>query len=307
MTVRASDSLNLSAQKRALLDALLKEDGLTRPASPTIPRRKADGACPLSFAQQRLWFLDQFAPGNPFYNVNSVIRLPFPMNIEALEQSFNEVVRRHEVLRTRFEAIGGKPAQVIESALRLPLLVHDLRLLSAADAESESRRIVTADARHPFDLARGPLVRISLIRLADNDAVLSLNMHHIVSDGWSMDVFAKEIGALYVAFCAGNPSPLPELPIQYADFAVWQRELLQGDLFQEQLTYWKKQLENLPALQLPTDRPRPAAMSYRGARSPIVVPPALSAKLKALGHREGATLFMVLLGAFQALLHRFSW
>jgi len=303
----------LSPEKRQLLERALERE---RPAPPraaiargeasSIPRRQSNEILPLSFAQQRLWFLDQFAPGSSFYNVDNALRLRFPVNVQALEQSYNETVRRHEALRTTFRAVDGKPVQVIAESLHLPMTVRDLRHLPTTERESEALRIATDEARRPFDLARGPLVRTTLIQMDTADYLLLLTMHHIVSDGWSMDVFAKEIQDLYSAFCLGKPSPLPELPIQYADFAVWQRGWLEGEVFERQLAYWRKQLADLPALQLPTDRPRPAVMSYRGARHPIVIPDALCEKLKALSQREGATLFMTLLAAFQTLLHRYT-
>src|SRR5262249_26892105 len=199
--------------------------------------------------------------GNPFYNVTNALSLTFPVNVRALEQSFNEVVRRHEALRTRFEAVDGKPVQVIVDSLHLPMSVQDLRHLPEAERMREALRIANGEARRPFDLARGPLVRTSLIQLGNEKYLFLLNMHHIVSDGWSMDVFAKEISALYPAFCLGHPSPLPELPIQYADFAVWQRRSLTGELLERQLGYWKRQLEGLQSLQVPTDRSRPPVMS----------------------------------------------
>jgi amino acid adenylation domain-containing protein/non-ribosomal peptide synthase protein (TIGR01720 family) len=306
MTAHPNRSFELSATKHALLEALLNEDGITAPLTQSIPRRRSKESPPLSFAQQRLWFLDEFAPGNPFYNENSALRLRFPVNVRALEQSFNEIVRRHEALRTRFEAVDGKPIQVIAESIHLPLPVQDLRHLPEPEREGEALRIATEEARRPFNLSRGPLVRTSLIQLGAEDHLFLLTMHHIVSDGWSMDVFAKEIGALYPAFCLGQPSPLPELPLQYADFAVWQRQWLEGDVFESQLAYWKEQLKGLPTLRLPTDRPRPDTPSYQGARQPIVIPDPLWAGLKALSRREGATPFMVLLAAFQTLLHRYT-
>ena len=271
-----------------------------------IPRRTTNDALPLSFAQQRLWFLDQFSGGSPFYSVSNALRIRFPVNVEALERSYNETVRRHEVLRTTFQAVGATPVQVIADTLQLPMDLYDLRGLPVQAREAEAFRIAAEEVRRPFDLALGPLVRTSLIQLGAADYLLLLNMHHIVSDGWSMDVFAREINALYRAFCSGKPSPLPELPIQYADFALWQREWLKGSTFDSELAYWKQQLKDLQELQLPTDRPRPAAVTYRGARQPIEVPDRLAAMLQTLSQREGVTLFMTLLAAFMTLLHRYG-
>jgi amino acid adenylation domain-containing protein/non-ribosomal peptide synthase protein (TIGR01720 family) len=274
------------------------------PAS--IPRRTTNDALPLSFAQQRLWFLDQFSGGSPFYSVSNALRIRLPLNVEALERSYNETVRRHEALRTTFHATGATPVQVIADTLQLPLEFRDLRGLPPHEREAEAFRIAAEEVRRPFDLARGPLVRTSLIQLGSADYLLLLNMHHIVSDGWSMDVFAREIKSLYGAFCAGKPSPLPDLPIQYADFALWQREWLKGSVFEHELSYWRQQLTDLEELQLPTDRPRPAAVTFRGARRPIEVPDRLAAMLQTLSQREGVTPFLTLLAAFMTLLHRYS-
>ena len=294
----------LSPDRRQILERALRQE----PAPPkgAIPRRRSNESLPLSFAQQRLWFLEQFAPGSSFYNVDNALRLRFPVDVQALERSYNETVRRHEALRTTFHAVDGKPVQVIAETLHLPLTIRDLRHVPDTERERAMLDIATEEARCPFDLSRGPLVRTTLVQLDVADYVLLLTMHHIVSDGWSMDVFAKEIRDLYSAFCLRRPSPLPELPIQYADFAVWQREWLDGEVFERQLAYWRKQLADLPTLQLPTDRPRPAVMTYRGARHSVVIPDALSEKLKALSRQEGATLFMTLLAAFQLLLHRYT-
>jgi amino acid adenylation domain-containing protein/non-ribosomal peptide synthase protein (TIGR01720 family) len=301
----------LSAEKRQVLEEVLRRTEQTAPnlprrEAPGIPRRESNEAIPLSFAQQRIWFLDQFEPGNPFYNVDNALRIKFPLSVEALERSYNEVVRRHEALRTTFHSRDGTPVQVIADSLHLPMEVRDLRHLPLPEREAEAVRIATEEARRPFDLTRGPLVRTALIQLGAADYLLILGMHHIVSDGWSMDVFAREIAELYSAFCLQQPSPLPPLRIQYADFAVWQRECLQGDVFERQLTYWKKQLADLPVLQLPTDRPRPATISYRGTRAPFSIPESLGEKLKLLSQREGVTLFMTLIAAFQTLLHRYT-
>ena len=304
----------LSPEKRKLLERTLKSTRLPLPntqvtssqPSSRIPRRTSNDSLPLSFAQQRLWFLDQFTPGNPFYNVSNALRLSFPVNVEAMEKSYNEVARRHEALRTTFPAINGTPVQVIADSIHLPMKFKDLSHLPEAKRESEALRIATEEARRPFDLARGPLVRTSLIQLGAADFLLLLGMHHIISDGWSMDVFANEITALYGDYCYGKPSPLPELPIQYADFAIWQRQWLTGEVLESQLAYWKKQLADLPALQLPTDRPRPSVVSYRGARQRFAVEDTLCEKVKVLSQRENATVFMTLLAAFKILLHRYT-
>ena len=262
---------------------------------------------PTSFPQQLLWLLDQLDPGRAVYNLPGPVRLTGALDIAALEQSLNEIVRRHEALRTTFDEVDGTPMQVIAPGLELTLPVTDLRHLPAGEREAEARRLITEEARAPFDLARGPLVRAELLRLDDREHVLLLTMHHIVSDGWSLQVLNQELAALYEAFSAGRRSPLPELPIQYVDFAHWQREHLQGEALEKQLAYWRAQLAGTPAvLELPTDRPRPAERSFRGARHSMMLPASLTEALKALSRREGVTLFMTLLAAFQALLSRYT-
>jgi len=255
---------------------------------------------PMSFAQQRLWFLDQLEPGSAAYNIPAAIHLTGPLNMAALEQSLNEIVQRHEVLRTTFAIVEGQPVQVIAPTLTLTLPVVDPSNLPETEREAEARRLATEEARRPFDLARGPLLRTTLLRLGEEEHVLLLTMHHTVSDGWSMGVLYRELSALYEALSKGKPSPLPELPIQYADFAVWQRQWLQGGDLEAQLSYWKKQLAGFPSLlNLPTDRPRPAIQTYRGAHQSTMLPWALLESLKTLSSQERATLFMTLLAAFK--------
>src|SRR5262249_40007891 len=244
----------LSEKKRQLLAKLLKEDGVKAPSSPQgIQPRKGAGPYPLSFAQQRLWFLDQLVPGNPFYNVDIVIPIFTALNVEVLKKALEEIVSRHENLRTTFASIDGAPAQVVSPSISLPFVEYDLSQLPTSERGPEASRIATDEARAPFDLGCGPLIRTTLLRLSETEYVLLVTMHHIISDGWSMGIFYREMTALYAAFIAGNPSPLPDLPVQYADFAVWQRDWLQGDVLHSQLGYWKHQLHDLPLLQLPTD------------------------------------------------------
>ena len=262
---------------------------------------------PMSFAQQRLWFLDQLEPGNSVYNIPAAMCLRGALNGAALEQSLNEIVRRHEALRTTFSVMEGQPVQVIAPGLALTLPVVDLGNLLETEREAEAQRLTIEEAQRPFDLAQGPLLRTTLLRLDKEEHILLLTMHHIVSDGWSMGVLFRELSALYEAFSAGKPSPLPELPIQYADFAVWQRQWLQGETLEAQLAYWKKQLDGVcPVLELPTDRPRPAVQTFRGARQSMVLSKSLTEAVKALSHQEGTTLFMTLLAAFQTLLYRYT-
>jgi amino acid adenylation domain-containing protein len=261
---------------------------------------------PLSYAQQRLWFLDQLEPNNPFYNISAGVRLNGDLNIEALERTLSEVVRRHEVLRTSFISVGGEPQQVIGAITEIKLPLEDLSHLPAEEREQEAQRLAGEEACESFDLSRGPLLRARLLRLAADEYVLLVTMHHIVSDGWSMSVLVREVSALYEAYCTGVESPLPELTIQYADFAMWQRQWLIGDVLEEQMSYWREQLRDLSTLELPTDRVRPAVQTYRGARIGFALGQEETAALKELSRREGATLFMVLLAAFQVLLSRYS-
>jgi amino acid adenylation domain-containing protein len=261
---------------------------------------------PASFAQQRLWFLDQLAPRDPFYNVHDATRLSSAPNLTALELSLNEIVRRHESLRTTFKAVDGEPVQVIAPAVQLPLRLVDLRELPDSERDLEALRMATDEARRPFDLAKGPLIRTTLLQIGQEDFIFLLTMHHIVCDGWSMGVFFQELSTLYEAFCSGLPLPLPELPIQYADFAVWQTNWLRGPEGEAQLAYWKKRLVDLPDLQMPTDRPRPTAQSFMGAVHSLRVAEQIYEALKELSQREGVTLFMTLLAAFLTLLHRYT-
>ncbi|HID62186.1 MAG TPA: non-ribosomal peptide synthetase, partial [Anaerolineae bacterium] len=277
---------------------------LSIPPIQPVPR---DRDLPLSFAQQRLWFLDQLEPGSPFYNIPTAVRLTGPLDVAALEQTLNEIVRRHEALRTTFETVDGRARQVIAPELTVPLPVTDLTDLPEAEREAEALQLASQEAQRPFDLARGPLLQARLLRLGGEDHVALLTMHHIVSDGWSMGILIQEIAALYEAFSNGRPSPLQELPIQYADFAHWQREWLQGETLEAQLSYWKQQLDGSPPLlELPTDRPRPAVQSFRGRTQAFALPKDLSRAIKDLGHQEGTTLFMTLLAAFQSLLYRYT-
>jgi amino acid adenylation domain-containing protein len=261
---------------------------------------------PASFAQQRLWFLDQLFPGNTFYNVATALRLKGSLNASALEETFNEIVRRHEALRTTFRMLDGQPVQVIAPSLTIPLPLIDLRHLPAPEREAETRRIATEERSRPFDLSQDSLLRVMLLQLDASEHVLLLNLHHIICDGWSIGVLIRELGTLYPAFANNTRSPLPELPIQYADFAEWQHEWLQGEVLETQLGYWKQQLDNIPSLNLPTDKPRPATPTYRGATQFLELPKSLSEELEALSQRQGVTLFMTLLAAFQTLLYRYT-
>ncbi len=272
---------------------------------PTVPRVGGPQAFPLSFAQERIWFLDQLYPGNSGYNMPTAVRLRGRLDVAALEQSFNEIVRRHEALRTSFSAVDGRPVQMVAPSLVVPLPVVDLS--DRADALDEAHRLAVEEAQLPFDLSAGPLLRTTLLRLAADDHVALLTMHHIVSDNWSMGILIREMAALYGAFREGKPSPLAQPRVQYPDYAQWRRDSLQGDAFNEQLSYWKRQLGGeLPVLELPCDNPRPATPSFRGDKHEITFSKELTSALKTLGEREGATLYMTLLAAFQTLLYRYT-
>jgi amino acid adenylation domain-containing protein len=261
---------------------------------------------PLSFAQQRLWFIDRMEPGNPFYNVPATLRLEGRLDVDALARALGEIVRRHETLRTVFDVEDGEPVQLVLPWRPVPLPVHDLAALGEAERTAEVERLAAAQARRPFDLETGPLFRAELLRLGQEDHVLLLCMHHVVSDGWSIGVLLRELSALQRAFARGEESPLAELPIQYADFAIWQRERLSGERLEAQLAYWREQLRDPPTLELPTDRPRPPLPSYRGATVDLAVPATTAGALRELARAEGGTLFMPLLAAFQVLLGRYA-
>ncbi|MCP4659325.1 MAG: amino acid adenylation domain-containing protein, partial [bacterium] len=285
------------------------------PPEPLARRDDAPGNAPLSFAQQRVWLLDRFEPGSALHNLPAVLRLTGRLNPEALTRALNEIVRRHEVLRTSFQAVGDEPVQVIRPVLDLRLPVVDLNRLGDPERRPEARRLALAEARQPFDPAEAPLLRTRLLRLSSGTPdreqhALLVTAHDIVFDGWSAGVVLDELAALYRAFSAGHSSPLPELPVQYADFAVWQRQRLAkgspGKLLENQLAYWHKRLTGLPVLELPTDRPRPALQSFRGTTEPFSLPAELGRRLEELAREQGTTLSTTLLAAFQALVGRTS-
>src|SRR3990172_5937896 len=297
----------LSPEERALLELWLIKKSAAVANEYAIPQREVTGPCPLSFAQQRLWFLDQIEPNTPLYNIPTAVRLSGALNIEALQKTLDAIVARHEVLRTTFVSVDGGPVQVIAESRSVEMSVIDLSEWPKAEQGAEVQHLLDEEAKRPFNLSQDLMLRATLLRLGEQDHVLLLVMHHIASDGWSMGVLFRELSALYGAFSSGGPSPLPELPIQYADFAHWQRQWLQGEVLESQLSYWKKQLNgSLPVLELPTDHPRPPVQTFLGAWQSLVLPKALSESLKALSRQEGVTLFMTLLGAFQTLLHRYA-
>ncbi|HEU4712838.1 MAG TPA: amino acid adenylation domain-containing protein [Pyrinomonadaceae bacterium] len=273
----------------------------------TIERIARDGQLPLSYAQQRMWFLQQLEPESRAYNLSSAICLKGPLNVAALEKTLNAVIKRHETLRASFTVHDGQPVQFIAPELELHLPLIDVSDLPPDKRESETLALAADQARKPFDLAHAPLIRASLVRLDTEEHVALFTQHHIVSDAWSMDVFIREVGALYESFAAGRHAQLPDLEIQYADYAAWQRQWLSGETLDQLLSYWKSQLGDAPAvLELPADRPRPQVHSFRGASHNFELSSTLKEELDALNRREGVTMFMTLLAAFNTLLSRYS-
>jgi amino acid adenylation domain-containing protein len=306
MTKSAEWLATISPELRALLGA--RQGGAAgHPGWDTIPRRERTGTAPLSFAQQRLWFIEQLEPGTHAYNSARAARLRGPLDTAVLRRSMGDIVERHEALRTSFTQADGRPVQVIAGTLSLPLPIADLSGFPEDEREAQARHLAEEEIRRPFDLTRAPLLRVRLLRLGPEEHILILTMHHIVSDEWSQGVLFRELAALYEAHLAGNLSPLQPLPIQYADYAVWQREWLQGERLEPELAYWRERLQGAPpVLQLPTDRPRPPKQTFRGAKQSLLLPRELGPGLRALSRSEGATLFMTLLAAFQALLARYT-
>jgi amino acid adenylation domain-containing protein len=271
--------------------------------APPLTRVAGKGDIPLSFAQERLWFLALLTPDNPFYNTPVALRLSGPLDSAALAESWREIVRRHEILRTTFHTLDGQPVQRIHP---FPATHHPLTVIDLPDVAAV-QRLAAGEAQRPFDLEQGPLCRALLVRLAPADQVLLVTLHHIVTDGWSAGIFVRELSALYQAFATGQESPLPELPIQYADFALWQRRWLSGPVLAAQLDYWQRQLTSAPhVLDLPGDHPRPPVHTFHGGIEHFAVTPELTQQLKRLSRQSGVTLFMTLLAAFALLLSRYS-
>ncbi len=287
------------------LDTVRRVDqGLVPPPITPVSRT---GSLPLSFAQERLWVLDRIEPNNPLYNIPRALRLKGALQTAALERALNEIVRRHESQRTTFAVVDGHPVQVIASSLSLPLVVEDLTGSPDVTRESEARRIAIDESMQPFDLTKGPLVRVRLLKLGDSEHVLLLTMHHIISDAWSAGIFVQELGALYEAFAAGKPSPLSDPAVQYADYAAQERGWLQGEVLDKQLAFWRDRLKGAPAvIKLPLDRPRPENRSYAGGFERILITPETLGPLKELARQEGATLFMTLMAVFQTMLSKYS-
>jgi hypothetical protein len=299
---------SISEAKRQLLAKYLRGDVKQQSTSPRTIVPLVPGSVPqLSFAQERLWFLDQLNPGSAVYNVPLAVRLRGPIDPVVVEHSVNEIVRRHEALRTTFPTVAGRAEPTVRPQLKIALQLQDLTSLPQDEREERSRALLNEECEAPFDLTHGPLIRATLVRIDPQQHVFLVVMHHIVSDGWSLVLFFQELSAIYDAFSRSAPSPLPEVAIQYADYAAWQREWLQGDLLQRQLSYWKTQLGGeLPVLELPVDRQRPAVLTHPGDRVTLALPADLTQAVMALSQREGATLFMTLLAAFKVLLHHYG-
>ncbi|HEY9664213.1 MAG TPA: condensation domain-containing protein, partial [Allocoleopsis sp.] len=262
---------------------------------------------PLSFNQERLWLLEQLQPGRSVYNLLHTFHLQGTLNVAALEQSLSELTHRHEILRTCFSTVAGQPVQTIAPAIPLHLPVHDLQALSPAEQATTVQQIALQDADHPFDLQCAPLWRFQLLRLAPDDHVLIRTIHHLIFDGMSHSVFLRELGLLYSAFAASDPSPLSALPIQYADFAYTQRQWFQAGVFSHQIDYWQQTLSHHPtAIILPIDRPRPALPDYQGSCHSFTITEDLTEALKAFSVQQGVSLFVTLLTAFQTLLYCYS-
>jgi len=301
----------LSPAKRAMLEALLRhgpsEDTAERSDPGTIRRTAIREAAPLSFAQQRLWFLDQLEPGSSMYNMARRIRMEGQLDRAALERAFQALIARHESLRTTFPSANGEPSQVVAPVRDLRMEFTDLTGMGPEDRDRAAQQISLEESRAPFDLAQGPLFRVRLLQLASEDHLLVFVLHHIISDAWSMGLLFGELGELYSAYVTGGEAALPELPIQYVDYAAWQRDWLQGSVLADELEYWKKHIEaDPPPIDLPRRRSGPDATAPAGASVPVVVSSELTQRLEELGRREKATLFMTVLAAFQCLLHRYS-
>ncbi|HEX2252149.1 MAG TPA: condensation domain-containing protein, partial [Thermoanaerobaculia bacterium] len=303
-----SPKRDLNPERRRLLELMLEERRRIRSLRTQVTPRAEDEPLELSFAQQRLWFIQQLQPGVAAYNIPSAVRLEGPLDVAVLDRAIQEIVRRHETLRTRFGFEDGRPVPVVAAEHRVPLDVQDLTAgRSREQAEAEAQRLVDALARRPYDLAADDLLRVHLLKVGEADHVLLVVLHHIVSDTWTTGVFLREVAALYAAFVQGQPSPLGEPSLQYTDYAAWQRRLIREEGLDVEVAYWKQRLSDTPPLlELPTDRPRPPVQSFRGGREMLLLPKSLVGALKELGGSEDASLFMVLLAGYQTLLHRYT-
>jgi hypothetical protein len=300
----------LTPAQRAVIEKWSREAlaGVTK--TPSIPRQPHQGTVALSYGQQWFWYcLDRWShnvPG-PVYLLPAAVRLKGPLDVAAFKGAIDTIIERHEAMRTTFKVVDGQRVQVIAPSLKLELPIIDLRALHSDAREREASRLIFEEARRLFDLSSGPLLRAALLRLADDEQIVLLTMHHIITDAWSQAVFARELTTLYAALSDGRKSTLPELPIQYADYSTWQQQKLQQDVLQNQLSYWMRQLAGAPlVLELPVDNPRPAIQTSRGGKQKLVIPKALVEQLRELSHREKGTLFVTLLSAFNVLLYRYT-
>jgi amino acid adenylation domain-containing protein len=296
-------SIKLSKIYKVLLE---KRKEVSRSPIPAL-ERDFDRQFPLSFSQERLWFLDQLEPGRAVYNVPSAFRLGGKLDKLTLEKSLNRLAERHEILRTVFGTSEGRPVQVIVPEMKIGLSTISLQDFPENEREEKIRQLAGGEAKSPFDLARGPLIRVTLLELSEAEQVMIVNIHHIITDGWSMGIFLKELTALYEAYSLGKPSPLAELPLQFADYASWQKKWLQGEVLENQVNFWREKLNDAPVvLDLPTDRPRPPVQTYLGSVQSWTISKPMTDALKSLSGQEGNTLFMTCLAAFNVLLYRYS-
>jgi len=297
----------LSSAKRELLEKIKRGKATAVKQSESIPRRSQYSSVPASFGQKRLWFLDQLIPGLVAYNIPAAVRAQGFLNFSTLQRSLNEIALRHETLRTTFAVDNGQPVQLITPSPTAPMAIIDLRELPETISQEEARQLIEKEIQQPFNLSRGPLWSIRLFHLGDEEYIILIIMHHIISDAWSLDILVRELSVIYSAYLLEKPSPLPELPIQYADFVMWQQQWLQGEVLEKQLSYWKNRLSGTPTvLELATDKIRPIVQTFGGAIEPFMISMQLAESLKTLGRRQGSTLFMVLLAAFETLLYRYS-
>ncbi|MBD2441617.1 condensation domain-containing protein, partial [Nostoc sp. FACHB-110] len=295
----------IGSRRNDIINFLKKAQTSFKPVElPIIPVSRTENL-PLSFAQQRLWFLYQLEGTSSTYNMTGALKLTGSLNFDALKQAVGEILQRHEVLRTHFQQVDGIPVQIIDANPLWDLPIFDLQQVS--EPEKEAQRLANLEALTPFDISQSPLLRVTLFRLQPEKYVLLINMHHIASDGWSNGIFVRELSSLYAAFCMGERSPLPELSIQYADFAVWQRQWLSGDVLAAQLGYWQQQLAGAPPLlELPTDRPRPVVQTFKGGVELLQIDQNLVTQLRQLSQASGTTMFMTLLAGFAVLMSRYS-
>ena len=297
----------LSLEKLDLAKVMLRKEGISYQSIPIVPIKKKTKYFPLSFGQKRLWFLDKLMPGNPIYNTPFTVKVSGKLDKTVLEKSINEIIRRHDILRTVFVEIDKEPFQEILAELKIQVGYFDLRHFSGDDLETETKKYIQVEAKHSFNLSSAPLIRSVLLQVKDEEYFFLLTMHHIVSDGWSMGVFMKELRELYQAFSKGKSSPIPDLSIQYCDYAVWQQTWMDEDALKDQIEYWQEQLKGIPDLiDLPTDYPRPLIQSSSGSTHTFYLNKKLVQATKEFVRDKDVTLFMFLISVFQVLLHRYS-